>query len=433
MTPLSTRSYPRAILHFDGDAFFASIEQNLNHELKGKPVVTGAERGAATSISYEAKARGVHRGMTLREIKRVCPDVVVVPGNYTAYSIYARRMYTIVRSFTPMVEEYSIDECFADITGLRARFRMPYERIALLIKDRLEEELGITFGVGLGPNKSIAKIASKLHKPAGFTAIPAKNIHEHLEGVRVGTVWGLGGSSVLYLEKLGVTTALQFARKSEDWLSEHSFAKPYREIWAELNGHFVKELDTSSNGTVGSIMKTHTFKPSTVRSVIFSELSKNVEAACAKARRYGVKAKALSFYLKTQEFSYRGRALELPIALNDPSELLRLVDQYFDEVYEDGVLFRATGVTLRSLVVEGAMTYDLFGEVKAEEERSGETLHAIDSLNKRYGRHTVFLASSLKAVTAREASLQSRAGQRIGMPIELRKKTLNIPYLGKVR
>lgn len=433
MTPLSIHSYPRAILHFDGDAFFASIEQNLNHELKGKPVVTGAERGAATSISYEAKARGVHRGMSMREIKRVCPEAIIVPGNYTAYSIYARRMYTIVRSFTPMVEEYSIDECFADITGLRGRFRMPYERIALLIKGRLEEELGITFGVGLGPNKTIAKVASKYRKPAGFTPIPGKELHVYLATLTAGSIWGLGGSSSLYLEKLGVKTALDFARKDEAWLKEHNLAKPYREIWAELNGRFVKELSTGTNNRIGSIMKTHTFKPTTVRSEIFAELSKNVEAACAKARRYGVKAKALSFYLKTQEFTYFGRQLELPIALNDPAEIIRFIDSEFDEVYDPSVLYRASGITLRSLVVESQMTYDLFGEVKAEEERSKGTLTAIDALNKRYGRHTVFLASSMKAVEKREESLRTREGRRVAMPIEARKKTIDIPFLGKVR
>src|SRR4051812_2148322 len=114
---LSTRSFPRAIVHFDGDSFFASVEQLMNHELRGKPVVTGGERGAATSLSYEAKRMGANRGMSLQEIKKLCPDVVVVSSDYLSYSIYARRMYSIVRSFTPDVEEYSIDECFADITG----------------------------------------------------------------------------------------------------------------------------------------------------------------------------------------------------------------------------------------------------------------------------------------------------------------------------
>ena len=111
-------SYPRAIVHFDGDSFFASVEQAKDYRLRGKPVVTGGERGAVTSLSKEAKMLGAHRGMPMQEIRRVCPSVIVLAGDYTAYSIYAKRMYAIAKTFTTKVEEYSIDECFADITGL---------------------------------------------------------------------------------------------------------------------------------------------------------------------------------------------------------------------------------------------------------------------------------------------------------------------------
>jgi len=425
--------YPRAILHFDGDAFFASIEQSLNHTLKGKPVVTGAERGAATSISYEAKARGVVRGMSMREIKVVCPEAIIVPGNYTAYSIYARRMYTIVRSFTPLVEEYSIDECFAEITGLDKRFNMPYERIGLLIKDRLEEELGVTFGAGLAPNKTVAKIASKYRKPSGFTAISRSTLPEFLKELRAGSVWGLGGKSSLRLEALGIHTALQFAQKDRDWLSDHSFEKPLQEIWAELNGHFVKSLNTAEDNRVGSIMKTHSFRPTRLRHEIFSELSKNVEAACAKARRYGVKAKALSFFVKTQDFMYRTKQIELSVALVDAAEMLRLIECEFDEVYDPDVLYRSSGVTLRSLVMGEGMTLDIFGAQEAEDRKAHGTLHAMDALNKRYGRHTLFLASSLGAVRTQEDAYRARKTLQATMPPDARKKTIDLPFLGIAR
>ncbi|MDE2020754.1 MAG: DNA polymerase IV, partial [Patescibacteria group bacterium] len=112
-------NFPRAILHIDGDAFFASCEQSRDPKLKGRPVVTGKERGIAASMSYEAKARGVTRGMRLSEIRRVCPEVVLLPSDYETYSILSKRFFDLVRRYTPDVEEYSIDECFADITGLR--------------------------------------------------------------------------------------------------------------------------------------------------------------------------------------------------------------------------------------------------------------------------------------------------------------------------
>jgi len=108
--------YPRAILHVDGDAFFASCEVARNPALKGKPVVTGQERGIASALTYEAKALGVVRGMSIREIRKRYPSVVVLPSDYATYSLYSRRMYSIVRRYSPCVDEYSIDECFADLT-----------------------------------------------------------------------------------------------------------------------------------------------------------------------------------------------------------------------------------------------------------------------------------------------------------------------------
>src|SRR5438128_7542395 len=159
--PLPLHAFPRAILHIDGDAFFASCEQSRNPHLKGRPVITGKERGIVASMSYEAKARGVTRAMRLSEVKRVCPEAVLLPSDYETYSILSHRLFAIVRKYTPDVEEYSIDECFADLTGLRRPLKMSYRKIAERIKRELDAELGFTFSVGLARNKVVAKTVSK--------------------------------------------------------------------------------------------------------------------------------------------------------------------------------------------------------------------------------------------------------------------------------
>ncbi|MDB4991882.1 MAG: polymerase, partial [Parcubacteria group bacterium] len=394
---LSTRSFPRAIVHFDADSFFASVEQSLDHTLRGKVVVTGGERGAATSVSIEGKKMGLYRGMTLQEMKKICPDVVIVAGDYTAYSIYAKRMYHIAREFTPDVEEYSIDECFADITGLRTKYRTSYEGIAQMIQERLHTELGITFGVGLGPNKAIAKIASKYHKPAGFTAIPGKDIHKYLKEIAIGDIWGVGFSTSLYLEKLGVKTALDFALKDEAWLTQNKMSKPYRDIWLELRGHFIRKLKTDEDELMGSILQSRTFTPTADRQIILSALAKNIEGACAKARRHGVKAKICRFYLKTQEFRYAGKNLNMSIPLSDPREFLRLVEEHFNSVYIVGTVYRATGFGLYSVVPDSAIMPDLFGD-SARVAGESPLLGAMDKLNKKYGRHTLYLGTSANAI-----------------------------------
>lgn len=432
---LSTRSYPRAIVHFDADSFFASVEQVMNHNLRGKAVVTGGERGAATSVSVEGKKLGLYRGMSLRDMKKVCPDVVIVSSDYTSYSIFARRMYSIAREFTSQVEEYSIDECFADITGLRSQFRTSYEGIALLIQKRLHEDLGITFGVGLGPSKTIAKIASKMNKPAGFTPIPAREIHTVLKDIPIGSLWGVGFSTSFRFEKLGVNTALDFALKSDGWLKENAFAKPYRDIWLELNGAFVRKLATTPDDSIGSILQSRTFTPTKDRNVLFSQLAKNVEGACVKARRHGVRASSCRFYLKTQEFRYEGKNLSMSIPLNDPREFLRLIEAHFDSVYVPGTMYRASGFGLYSITSEHAIMPDLFGESVRVESQS-KLIEAMDSLNRKYGKHTLHLGVSHEAVAdedERQKERRKRSRPRVAMPIEQKRKTINIPYLGVAR
>ncbi|MDB5224571.1 MAG: polymerase [Candidatus Adlerbacteria bacterium] len=435
MKGFSDRSFPKAILHFDGDSFFASVEQAMNYKLRGKPIVTGAERGAATALSIEAKRLGLNRGMSMKDIRAKCPEVIVVSSDYTSYSVYARRMYAIVRRYTSLVEEYSIDECFADITGLRPMYGMRYEEIALMIKSDLERSLGITFGVGLGPSKVVAKIGSKFRKPGGFTPIPAKEVQNFLKDIPVGNLWGVGFAQALKLQNLGIVTALDFAQKDEAWLRAHHIAKPYREIWYELRGGSARELATEHRGStdIGSIIKTRTFSPpSPQRAFVLAQLSKNIERACFKARKHGVKTGAVGVMLKTQDFLYRNAEVPLPVPTNDPAYVLKHVQKHFDRMFVPNILYRATGISLRSIVGEKAATLDLFGETLKVEENS-KLLDAVDGLNKRYGKETIGLALSLKAVSHHEPDRQRQNSRRtsfVPLPIEQRKKTIDLPFLG---
>lgn len=415
--------FPKAIVHFDGDSFFASVEQALDYRLRGKPVVTGGERGAATALSYEAKRRGAARGMTMRQIRELVPDVIILPGNYTAYSIFAQRMYRIAQEFTPLVEEYSIDECFADITGLDAGYGMSYEAIARRIKSQLEQDLGITFGVGLAPTKTLAKIASSRHKPAGFTALPLEKIEEFLADVPMGAVWGVGFSTALKFEGLGVHTAFDFTGKDRAWLLAHGVSKPYQELWNELNGRMARRLSLEEHAP-GSVIKSNTFRPTRNRNYLIAQLANNLEAACAKLRRHGMKARYCRFYLKTQSFAYAALILDLEVPLADPRVFLEAILARFDEVHEPDELYRATGISLYGLKREDVVTPDLFGK-SVGIERQAPLISALDRLNKKYGRHTVHLAESLAAVVGERASRS-----RIPLSIEQRKKTLSIPHMG---
>lgn len=393
--PLSIHSYPRAILHIDGDAFFAGCEQSRNPALRGKPVICGKERGIAASMSYEAKAKGVTRAMRLSEILRLCPDAVILPSDYETYSLLSKRFYAIVRRYTSEVEEYGIDECFADITGLRQVYRMSYEKIALEIKKAIDTELGFTFSVGLAPTKVLAKVASKWKKPSGFTPIPARTAHLFLKDLPVDKVWGIGPATSALLNKFGKRTALQFASESEQWV-RYNFAKPYYEIWQELNGRPVYQLNLEAKTDYASIQKTKTFTPpSNDRDFVFSQLSKNIENALIKARRYRLAASEAYIFVKTQDFNFYGVELKFSRPTSVPLDMVRSAEEVFDKIFSKRKLYRATGIILTKLEAENRQP-DLFGSFQ-KVEKFMRIYKGVDELSRRYGKHTLFLGTSFEA------------------------------------
>jgi DNA polymerase-4/DNA polymerase V len=432
--PLNLHSFSQAVLHVDGDCFFASCEVASRPELKGKAVVTGSERGIVSSLTYEAKARGVKRAMSLREVKKICPDVIFLPSDYETYSLYSMRMFNIVRRFTPDVEEYSIDECFADITGLQRPLNMSYEKIAAKIKETLDSELGFTFSVGLAPTKVLAKVGSKWKKPSGLTIIPGKDIHLFLAQLTIDKIWGIGPQTSAYLNKCGIRTALDFAEKDFDWVKSR-LTKPYQEIWEELRGNMVYRVDNNRKSSYQSISKTKTFTPpSKEREYIFSQLSKNTEGACIKLRRYNLATKKIFFFLKTQDFRVNGFEFKLIRPTDNPIEIIKMIDKYFKEVFSDDRLFRATGIVLMDLTDNICRQADLFNEVITAEKIS-KIFGSVDGMAKRYGKHTLFLGSSFEAIkTNQHVGDRQILAERKGNLFkgETYRKRLAIPFLGAV-
>jgi DNA polymerase-4 len=392
--PLTIYSWPRAIIHLDADAFFASCEQAIHPELKGKPVITGKERGIAASVSYEAKAGGVKRGMRLFEVKKACPDAIIVPSDYETYSLFSLRIFEILRRFSPDVEEYSIDEAFVDLTGLRRSFHCSYGMIARKMQETIETELGITVSVGVSLTKVLAKIASKHNKPHGLTIISGRDIHTYLQQLPLEKVWGIGPNTTAFLRKFGITTALEFARKDEGFVQKY-LSKPYQEIWHELNGRSVYPVVSESKSSYQSISKTKTFTPaSNDETFIFAQLSKNLENACIKARRNRLAATRLIVCLRRQDFKDVGVEIKLSRPTAYPVDLFVTLRGCFNHVYQPCNLYRQTGVVLAGLVSENWVQYTLFDD-PARMEKIARIYSAVDNLSKKFGKHTVLHATSL--------------------------------------
>ncbi len=417
-------------MHIDADAFFASCEQALRPELKGRAVVTGKERGIIAAASYEAKAKGVKRAMRLFEAKAVCPELVCLPSDYEVYSLFSVRIFEILRRFSPDVEEYSIDEAFVDLTGLRRSFHTSYGHIAGKIQNVIEKELGITVSVGVSVSKVLAKLASKHKKPKGLTIIPGREIHHYLANLHVGSIWGIGPNTTAFLEKMGINSALEYAMQDEPFIRQH-MSKPHLEVWHELNGRSVCPVVTEARQRYQSVGKSKTFTPpSSDEEFVFAQLSKNLENACIKARRHGLVAKRLLLFLKGQDFRHDGMELKLTRPTAYPAELLAPLRESFDHLFKRARRYRSTGVVLAGLAPEGRAQYSLFDDTVRIEKMS-RIYDVMDALSRKFGKHALIHGTSapVKAqaqhegergdVPSRRSDLFMGEGerQRLGMPL----------------
>ena len=341
-TTFCLHSWPRAILHADGDAFFTSCEEVMHPELRGKPLVTGAERGIVSCPNYIAKKLGVRRGVSLREAKALCPGLILLPSDYESYSLFSKRMFDIIRQFTPQVEEYSIDEAFADLTGMRRALHASYDVIARQIKTQIHQKLGLTVSVGLSISKVLAKVASKHQKPDGLTLIPGRAIPDYLRDLPVGK--RSGGSDAPQRNtstRWELEPALQFAVLSEETVRRR-FTKPGIEIWRELRGESVSAVIPEAKRTYASICKSRTFSPPTRQpDMLSAHLMRNLESACIKTRRYGLAPGKIAVFLKQNDFNISGTEAKLARPCVYPLELSELLRGLFNDIYDKRALYRS--------------------------------------------------------------------------------------------
>jgi DNA polymerase-4 len=203
----------RCIFHIDLDAFFASVEQVHNPELKGKPVVVGGDpnrRGVVSSASYEARPYGIHAGMPLSQARRFCPQAIFLQVNFNRYQQASVKFMKILTDFSPIIEPLGIDEAYLDVT----EYQQPYhshEQMASAIKERINKELNLTASVGISTCKVIAKIASDLCKPDGLLEIAPGKERDFLTPIPVSKLPGVGKKTEQVLKKMGITTIGELA------------------------------------------------------------------------------------------------------------------------------------------------------------------------------------------------------------------------------
>ena len=398
------KSYP-AIMHVDADAFFASCEQALYPEFQNRPVIVGEDRGIAVALSYEAKRAGVTRGMLIQDVKRICPDGIILSGDDETYALFSRKIFSILIRFSNEVEQYSIDEGFVNITGMDKVLNLSYNDIGKHIRGTILKEIGISVSVGIGKTKTLAKLASYLAKPARVVEITEANILESLSGAKIGNVWGIGSSSAHYMNQLGIYTADALYSKNMSFVAKH-FTKPHQEIWHEMHGNMVYPICIDEKTQYASISQTRTFgKTFGNKALIYQELISNLEGACRKARKYGLLAGKVTIMLKRQDFSHDVYELRLPRPSSFPAQIAPLLRPLFDGLYEKRAPYRGTGIILSQLQDEKVVQLNLL-ENESHFNKLEHVYNAVDTLLSRYGKNTISIASSHNAMKKNQQTPQ---------------------------
>lgn len=415
------------ILHVDGDAFFAMCEVSRRPDLRGKPVVTGRERGIVTAATYEAKKLGISRATPIHQVRSRFPQVTILPSDYELYATVSKRMYAITRRHAPLVEEYGVDECFADMSLIKDPIAT-----ARAIKEDLQRELNITFSLGIGPTKVLAKLASKHNKPNGFCVVTPENRETLLQNTPAACVWGIGPQSTQKLAGLGIYSSLEFVR-AEEALIAQTFTKPMLAVWEELRGNSVLPVDYANATDQKSIQRTRSFaSPTTDPRYLFSELSQHIEHGCRKARRLGLVTTQVHFFLKTQAFTMQGSDIHLRVATSAPGDILPLLRSEFLKVYRKNTLYRTTGITLHGLRSPDAVQQDLF-DTEHKGKKNERLMVAMDALEHKYGEHALYLGTSARSIMRdRMQPAPSLIHAEALIHTDTGLKRFPIPYLGSV-
>ncbi len=340
----------RKILHVDMDAFYAAVEQLRRPELKGKPVVVGGDgnphkRGVVSTASYEARAYGIHSAMPLRIAYRKCPKAIFLPVDFGAYGEYSRRIMTILREYTELVESFSLDEAFLDISS---RPESPAE-VAESIRRRIKDETGLTASIGIGPNKLLAKIGSGLHKPDAVTEIREDTATEVLGDLPVTVLWGIGPKTAARLEQaLGVRSVGDLQQvplgRLQELLGAHHGSSIARLCRGEDESPVVTEWEPKS------VSRETTYQFDTrKREVLVKTITALAEDVIESLRDERCRGKTVTVKIRYHDFQTHTRAITLLEPTDDVETIRQTAVSLLDRFALDRPV-RLAGVRISNLV-----------------------------------------------------------------------------------
>jgi DNA polymerase IV len=382
-----------SIAHMDCDAFYASVEKRDNPGIRDQPVIVGGgTRGVVSTCCYIARIHGVRSAMPMFQALKLCPQAVVVKPRFSAYTEASRAIRAMMEELTPSIEPLSLDEAFMDLTGTARLHGAPPAVLLARLTKRMEEELGLTGSIGLSHNKFLAKIASDLDKPRGFSVIGRAETEGFLKPKSVRIIWGVGQATQAALEAAGIRTIADLLRWDRGDLGAR-FGSMGDRLW-----HLARGLDTRRvmrDEKLKSISKETTFGEDTSDPDLLDghiwRLSEQV-ADRAKAKR--LSGRTVTLKLKKGDFQLvtRRHALSDPTQLTD--RIYRAARDLYDHAGTKGP-FRLIGVGISDLAPEDQadLSQDL---LDPDARRRAAAERATDAIRARFGAEAIIKGRALR-------------------------------------
>jgi len=385
-------SAERHILHVDMDAFYASVEQRDNPELRGKPLVVGggSNRGVVAAASYEAREFGIRSAMPMREANQRCPDLLRVAPRMAHYQSVSSEVFSVFRQFTPQVEGLSLDEAFLDVTASLALFGSAVE-IGRQIKARIRSDTRLTASVGIAPNKLVAKIASDLDKPDGLVIVTLENLRELLDPLPVSVIPGIGKRTLSQLHAASIRTIANL-RIAPDRDLEPIFGRftaRTRERACGIDARPVIPSRPDKSISAEETFDTDLYKPADLQ----RKLMRLSERTASRLRKKGLTAATLQVKIRDSEFATFTRQQTLQPAGNGTGQLYEsashLLRGWLSE--NPGARIRLLGVAGSGLAEDSQQQLFADGDIAA----NAQLDQAVDDIRERFGGPSMARARTL--------------------------------------
>ncbi len=381
------------IAHVDADSFFASVLQRLHPHLRGKPLFALGMHGTfIIAASYEAKAKGVRTGMSIKEARERCPGAMEMASDFRETGLASQQIESVLRDTCPIIEQMSIDEWYIDMASCVGGPPKDPVTWATDLQKRIAHDVGLSVSIGVASTKLLAKLAGETKKPAGVTVIHPTQIDAFLSNRPMEAICGMGSRRCIPAKARGWSTAYDIAHAPSDVLLQ-LYGRPGLDLQQELQG-VIRDPVNAIEAAPKSISRCRSMRKTDDESIVWGMLLEHLAITVRRMRSHTFACGFISVWVRDSDYHYHGTHLRLPMATDTERELLPSVRHCWRKLLRPGRRYTQVGIALSDFSPVSVQQYSLFEAPKVTD--SGKALQsAMDTVRKKFGKGIIMSGAAL--------------------------------------